>query len=88
MASCEVCQVEVSPGDAVKKADAGGFVHYYCSEAHALQEKPAAEEAPTPVAEQLTVEDVVAEATEEIVAEEEPAPPAKKTRSTRAKKGV
>jgi len=80
MATCEVCQVEVSPGDAVKKADAGGFVHYYCSEAHALQEKPAAEEAPTPVAEQLTVE--------EIVAEEEPAPPAKKTRQTRAKKGV
>ena len=80
MATCEVCKADVSPGDAVKKADAGGFVHYYCSEAHALQEKPAAEEAPTPVAEQLTVE--------EIVAEEEPAPPAKKTRQTRAKKGV
>ena len=80
MATCEVCKADVSPGDAVKKADEGGFVHYYCSEAHALQEKPAAEEEVTPVAAQLTVE--------EIVAEEEPAPPVKKTRQTRAKKGV
>ena len=80
MATCEVCKADVSPGDAVRKADEGGTVHYYCSEAHALQEKPAAEEEVTPVAAQLTVE--------EIVAEEEPAPPAKKTRQTRAKKGV
>jgi len=80
MASCEVCQVEVSPGDAVKKADAGGFVHYYCSEAHALQEKPAVAEELEVIEGQITVE--------EIVAEEEPAPPAKKTRQTRAKKGV
>lgn len=78
MATCEVCHAEVSPGDAVRKADEGGSVHYYCSKAHAEQEKPAAEAV---VTQQLTVEDVVAEAAEE----EAPAP--KKTRQTRAKKG-
>ena len=79
MATCEVCKADVSPGDAVKKADEGGTVHYYCSEAHAVWESAEWEEVTT-VAAQLTVE--------EIVAEEEPAPPVKKTRQTRAKKGV
>jgi hypothetical protein len=86
MATCEVCHAEVSPGDAVKKSDEGGSVHYYCSEGHAAWEGAAWEEIVThtesealPVAAQLTVE--------EIVAEEEKAPPARKTRKPRAKKG-
>ena len=94
MATCEVCKADVSPGDAVKKADEGGTVHYYCSEAHAVWESAEWEEIVEHTqSEALPVEDVVAEATaqqltvEELVVEEAPAPAPKKTRKPRTKKG-
>jgi len=89
MATCEVCKADVSPGDAVRKADEGGTVHYYCSEAHAVWESAEWEEIVEHTqSEALPVEDVVAEAPEELVVEEAPAPAPKKTRKPRAKKGV